>query len=140
VDRSAAGLVSRRPRGRGSQDDEEGKEADVDVLRLQHGDDNGAPTDEDLASLRRVADALPWSAFLVALVEMCERFTYYGLSGPFQNYISNGYNDPANPGALGEYGLVREDNSLTVQGLGQSSATALTNFFMAWSVCHAMAQ
>lgn len=71
------------------------------VLQLQHGDDDREPTDEDLASLRRVADALPWSAFLVALVEMCERFTYYGLSGPFQNYISNAYNDPANPGALG---------------------------------------
>ena len=45
------------------------------------------PTEEELATLRRVADQLPLSAFIVALVELCERFTYYGLSGPFQNYI-----------------------------------------------------
>ena len=46
-------------------------------------------TPEDLATLRRVPDRIPWSAFLVAVVELCERFAYYGLSGPFQNYISN---------------------------------------------------
>jgi POT family proton-dependent oligopeptide transporter len=106
--RSAAGWEYARladARGAALDDDDDAaapRDSDGDVLQLQHGDDSGAPTDEDRASLRRVADALPWSAFLVALVEMCERFTYYGLSGPFQNYISNRYDDPANPGALGE--------------------------------------
>ena len=61
-----------------------------------------APSARDMATLRRVPDKLPWSAFLVAVVELCERFSYYGLSGPFQNYISNKYKDKANPGALGE--------------------------------------
>ena len=51
--------------------------------------DGDEPTAEDLALLRRVPDKLPWSAFLVAIVELCERFAYYGLSGPFQNYMSN---------------------------------------------------
>lgn len=46
--------------------------------------DRDAPTDEERQILRKVSDKLPWSAFLVALVELCERFTYYGLSGPFQ--------------------------------------------------------
>lgn len=45
------------------------------------------PTVEEKLTLRHVSDKLPWSAFLVAAVELCERFTYYGLSGPFQNYI-----------------------------------------------------
>ena len=45
------------------------------------------PTEEEKATLRHVADKLPWSAFLVAMIELCERFAYYGLSGPFQNYI-----------------------------------------------------
>lgn len=45
------------------------------------------PTDEDWAQLREVADVLPVSAYLVILIEFCERFTFYGLSGPFQNYI-----------------------------------------------------
>ncbi|EUC46616.1 hypothetical protein COCMIDRAFT_35728 [Bipolaris oryzae ATCC 44560] len=76
------------------------------------------PTPEDDLFLPRVADTLPRGAFLVAIVELCERFAYYGLSGPFQNYIANGYNDANGlPGAL---------------GLKQSGATAMTNFFQFW--------
>lgn len=47
-------------------------------------DDADVPTEEERHSLRKVADRLPWSAFLVALVELCERFASYGLTGPFQ--------------------------------------------------------
>lgn len=60
------------------------------------------PTEEELRTLRKVSDKLPWSAFIVALVELCERFAFYGLSGPFQNYIQNPYGDPKVPGALGK--------------------------------------
>lgn len=60
------------------------------------------PTEEERRTLRKVSDKLPWSAFLVAMVELCERFTFYGLSGPFQNYIQNAYHDPSGlPGAIG---------------------------------------
>lgn len=45
------------------------------------------PTEEDWKTLREVADTIPASAYLVILIEFCERFTYYGLMGPFQNYI-----------------------------------------------------
>lgn len=41
------------------------------------------PTEEERRTLRKVADKLPWSAFLVAMIELCERFTYYGLSYVF---------------------------------------------------------
>ncbi|TKA52391.1 hypothetical protein B0A49_10108 [Cryomyces minteri] len=80
--------------------------------------DGEEPTEEEKHTLRKVSDKLPWSAFLVAIVELCERFAYYGLSGPFQNYISNSYNDPNGlPGAI---------------GLNQNGATGLTNFFQFW--------
>ncbi|KAK2750738.1 peptide transporter ptr2 [Myotisia sp. PD_48] len=76
------------------------------------------PTDEDLQTLKRIAGPLPWSAFLVAIVELCERFAYYGLSGPFQNYMQHPYKDPSGiPGAI---------------GLGQSTATGLSSFFQFW--------
>lgn len=79
------------------------------------------PTAHELRILRKIPDTLPWSAFLVCIVELCERFTFYGLSGPFQNYISNSYHDPSgNPGAI---------------GLGQSAATGLTSFFQFWCYC-----
>lgn len=67
-----------------------------------------------MIELRHVGDKIPISAWLVAVVELAERFTYYGLTGPFQNYMQNRRDDPLHPGAL---------------GLGQSSATALQYFF-----------
>ncbi|KAK9235939.1 POT family-domain-containing protein [Lipomyces kononenkoae] len=82
----------------------------------------GAPVDEeisdhDLRTLRRVADRLPAAAWLVAVVELCERFTYYGLTGPFMNYMQYA------PGGLRPGAI----------GLGQSKASALNYFFQFWA-------
>ena len=73
-------------------------------------------SEEDLNTLRRVSDKIPLSAWLVVIVELCERFTYYGLTPPFQNYIQYGPGDQPQ-GAL---------------GLGQQGATGLSNFFQFW--------
>ncbi|KAF2457351.1 putative MFS peptide transporter [Lineolata rhizophorae] len=76
------------------------------------------PSSVEKRLLRRVPDNLPWSAFLIAVVELCERFAYYGLSGPFQNYIANERHDKNGlPGAI---------------GLRQANATAYTSFFQFW--------
>ena len=56
---------------------------------------------EETLLLRRVPDSLPITAWLVILAEMCERFTYFGLLGPFQNYIQNPKYDGLRPGGLG---------------------------------------
>ncbi|KAL6400986.1 putative PTR2-Di-and tripeptide permease [Ilyonectria robusta] len=69
--------------------------------------------------LRRVPDKLPMIALLILVVELGERFTYFGLSGPLQNYINNPYDPESDlPGALGK---------------GQAVATALGNFFKFWA-------
>ena len=78
------------------------------------GEDDDELTEEELATLRHIGDKIPYSAWLVAVVELAERFTYYGLTGPFQNYMQNKRDDPRLPGAL---------------GLGQSAATGLQYFF-----------
>lgn len=36
------------------------------------------PTEEELKTLRRVSGQIPWTAYTVAFVELCERFSYYG--------------------------------------------------------------
>ncbi len=36
------------------------------------------PTEEELHTLRRVADKIPWMVYTIAFVELCERFSYYG--------------------------------------------------------------
>ena len=38
------------------------------------------PTEEELATLPRVSGKIPWIAYTVAIVELCERFGYYGCS------------------------------------------------------------
>ena len=36
------------------------------------------PTAEEVDQLRRVCGPIPWSAYTIAFVELCERFSYYG--------------------------------------------------------------
>ncbi|APA16014.1 hypothetical protein SS1G_10121 [Sclerotinia sclerotiorum 1980 UF-70] len=75
------------------------------------------PTDEERRTLRRIGDSLPMSAWLVAIVELCERFSYYGCVGLFQNYVQRPLDGSLGRGAL---------------GLGHRTATALTVFFSMW--------
>lgn len=49
-----------------------------------HTEDGGEPTEHENATLRHIGDKIPYSAYLVAVVELAERFTYYGLTGPFR--------------------------------------------------------
>lgn len=37
-----------------------------------------SPTEEELSSLRRVPETIPWGVYSLAFVELCERFSYYG--------------------------------------------------------------
>ncbi|CCH61173.1 hypothetical protein TBLA_0E01140 [Henningerozyma blattae CBS 6284] len=74
------------------------------------------PTEEEMRTLKRVGGYIPARCWLMAVIELSERFSYYGLSAPFQNYMQNGpYDTP--PGAL----------SLNTQG-----ATGLSYFFQFW--------
>ncbi|KAF2650184.1 peptide transporter PTR2-A [Lophiostoma macrostomum CBS 122681] len=75
------------------------------------------PTEEEKKTLRRIGDPLPKAAFLVAIVELCERFTYYGASGLFQNYVQRPLDGSEGRGAL---------------GMGHNGATGLTTFFQFW--------
>jgi POT family proton-dependent oligopeptide transporter len=36
------------------------------------------PTADEVATLRRVCGTIPWSAYTIGFVELCERFSYYG--------------------------------------------------------------
>ncbi|KAI9026124.1 POT family-domain-containing protein [Hyaloraphidium curvatum] len=74
------------------------------------------PTEEQMKTLSIVADTLPVSAWLVVSAEFAERFAYYGVSAPFQNYISIPY--PTN-----------SDGQRGGLGLGQATATAVTAGF-----------
>ena len=53
----------------------EGKATDSRVYERPQGI---LPTADELATLRRVADPIPWKAYTIAFVELVERFSYYG--------------------------------------------------------------
>lgn len=79
--------------------------------------DGEEPNAEENKSLRHTAENLPLSAWLVAIVELCERFTYYGMSGLFQNYVQRPLDGSQGRGAL---------------GMGHRGATGLVTFFQFW--------
>jgi POT family proton-dependent oligopeptide transporter len=45
---------------------------------IDDGIDKASPTADELANLRRIAGKIPWAAYTIAFVELCERFSYYG--------------------------------------------------------------
>lgn len=45
------------------------------------------PSAEELNTLRRVSDKIPWGVLTIAFVELCERFSYYGTTAVFTNFI-----------------------------------------------------
>lgn len=98
-----------------------GSDVSAASVGLEEHEDDGLggvkPTQEELRTLRKVGEPLPKAAFLVAIVELCERFTYYGASGIFQNYIARPRSGELGRGAL---------------GLNHKGATGLSTFFQFW--------
>ncbi|KAI5476472.1 PTR2-domain-containing protein [Pseudohyphozyma bogoriensis] len=87
--------------------------------------DGGMPTDDEKTRLRRVAGPVPTMAFLVAFIELAERFSYYGSTVVFTNYIQQ----PLPPGSTTGAGRGGQSGAL---GLGQKASTGLSTFNTFW--------
>ncbi len=88
--------------------------------------DGRAPTEEELHTLRRVPEKIPWNIYTIAFVELCERFSYYGTTAVFTNFIQQ----PLPPGSTtgADYGA----GQAGALGMGQRASTGLTNFNSFW--------
>lgn len=83
------------------------------------------PTEEELKTLRRISDKIPFSIYAITAVEFCERFSYYGVMVVVTNFVQwpmpagslTGASPRGQPGAM---------------GLGQRTATAITTFNVFW--------
>lgn len=84
------------------------------------------PTEEEREKLRRVPDNVPWNAYLIAVVELAERFSYYGTTIVFTNFIQQPLPPGSKTGAGGKNG---QSGAL---GLGQQASTGLTTFNTFW--------
>lgn len=52
------------------------------------GDYEGKPTNEELKTLRRIPGNLPIVAYMICIVEFCERASYYGVQPLIGNYVN----------------------------------------------------
>ncbi|GLA47545.1 hypothetical protein AnigIFM63604_002222 [Aspergillus niger] len=87
------------------------------------------PSPDELRTLRRVSGKIPWTAYTVAFVELCERFSYYGTTAVFVNFIQRPLPEGSSAGAT--HGL---DNLVPgALGMGQQASTGLTLFNSFWS-------
>lgn len=93
---------------------EQGLDELQDLERLE--EEGREPTEHELKTLRHVSEKIPMSCWLVAIVELAERFSYYGLSTPFQNYMQNS----------------PDDKPKGVLNLKNQGATALSYFWQFW--------
>jgi POT family proton-dependent oligopeptide transporter len=84
------------------------------------------PTDEEIATLRRVSDSIPWNAYLIAIVELAERFSFYGSSVVFVNFIQQPLPEGSHTGAGGL------DGQSGALNMGQRASTGLTTFYQFW--------
>ncbi|TQS38245.1 hypothetical protein Golomagni_01253 [Golovinomyces magnicellulatus] len=83
------------------------------------------PSEEELLSLRRVADKIPWKIYTLCFVELCERFSFYGTTVVFTNFLQQELPPNSRTGA----GFSGQSGAL---GLGQKVSTGIGNFNQFW--------
>lgn len=111
----------------GIQTQQEGEVLNTSMSKIELHD---GPTEQELATLPRVAGHIDYKIFLVAFVECCERFAYYGCVIIMQNFVQRPRLTPtgAAPNPDGH-----ANNNPGALGYGQQTATALGSFFSWWS-------
>ncbi|KAI6144392.1 hypothetical protein BKA82DRAFT_4177657 [Pisolithus tinctorius] len=74
-----------------------------------------------------VSDTIPWTVYMIAVVGLAERFSYYGATAVFVNFIQQPLPPNSTTGAGGLHG---QSGAL---GRGQQMSTGLTTFYQFWS-------
>jgi len=90
--------------------------------------DGGEPTEEEMQTLRRVPDKIPLNIYTIAFIELCERFSYYGTTAVFTNFIQQPLPPNSSTGASGDI----NHGQAGALGLGQRTAFSLTTFNSFW--------
>lgn len=90
-----------------------------------------APTEEELHSLRRVSGHINWAAYSVAVCELAERFSYYGSSVLYTNFIVHPLPKGSNTGAGFNHG---GQSGALGMGSRAGQGISLTNQFFAYMV------
>ena len=70
--------------------------SEMDESMTRGPDGEEYPTADEVDTLRRVCGTVPWSAYTIAFVELCERFSYYGTTVVCKSCFRNEFH-PAVP-------------------------------------------
>lgn len=91
------------------------------------------PSQEDIRTLRRVSDHIPWKLYTIAFIELCERFSYYGTVVLYTNFIQHPLPDASTGGNpnTGAGGPSSEGQSGAL-GMDQRASTGITTFNQFW--------
>ncbi|GAA5884815.1 hypothetical protein JCM6882_007107, partial [Rhodosporidiobolus microsporus] len=85
-----------------------------------------APTEEEKQTLRRVPGPINLASFMLGYIELAERFSYYGCTVVFTNFIQRGLPEGSTTGAYSG------DQRAGALGMGQQASTGLTTFNQFW--------
>ncbi|KAL4401703.1 transmembrane transporter [Malassezia pachydermatis] len=80
------------------------------------------PTEEERMTLRRVPEKMNWPAFAICVCEFAERFSYYGATQVYSNFINNPR--PTIGGNFSETGANHGSGEAKSGALGLGSVTA----------------
>ncbi|KAF3799774.1 putative peptide transporter ptr2 [Colletotrichum gloeosporioides] len=88
------------------------------------------PTEEELHTLRRVSGPIKWSMYTIAFAELCERFSYYGSSVLYTNFVMRPMPAGSRTGAT----YSDDDRVPGALNMGQraSQGVSLVNMFWAY--------
>ncbi|KAH8805959.1 Ptr2 peptide transporter, partial [Xylogone sp. PMI_703] len=84
------------------------------------------PTEEEFRTLRRVAEKIPLSVYTIAFVELAERFSYYGTTVVFTNFIQQ----PLPTGSRTGAGFTNGQSGAL--NMGQQASTGIGTFNQFW--------
>jgi POT family proton-dependent oligopeptide transporter len=116
--------------------------ADSSIIEEEEDDgvDGVEPTAEELVTLRRVSGGITWQAMSITAVEFCERFSYYGTTAIFVNFIQQPRPYGSRTGAVNMtqecfdfMGSEDACNQAGGLGQGQQASTGLVRFNQFWA-------
>ncbi|KAH6888130.1 POT family-domain-containing protein [Thelonectria olida] len=90
-------------------------EANLHQASDSDNEDYPPPTKDERATLRKVSDKIPWSSYLLCIVELAERASYYGTKTVFNNYMQF----PLPKGGNGAGAVAKDDPNGHAGALGK---------------------
>ena len=113
-----------------------GKEARLDIesvgersASVIESEDYPAPTEDESKNLRKIADSIPGTAWLLCIVELAERASYYGVQTVFSNFMQ--FPLPEGGNGAGAVGSPNQTAGALGKGLQFSNAFVLLFSFLA---------